>query len=166
MSGKEGTSKRLPAGLTFCQYCRTIESEAAPQRFLSWRTKGTSSQNPGASGSALSATPRNEVRLQANNSRCPVIWKSLRVVSILRCNGLLSSWSPAQVRKRMTSTAESETRHSNPGLKDLGTASGNDDNQDDDCRRQRDQDISDFLIAQRTRGNVAFYLATLRCQPA
>src|SRR4030095_13783292 len=69
MWGKEGTSKKLPAGLAFCQYCKTIETEAAPQRFLSWRTKGTSSQNPGsAPGSALSMTPGNEVRVQTSDN--------------------------------------------------------------------------------------------------
>ena len=91
MWGKEGTSKELPAGLAFCQYCRTIETEAAPQRFLSWRTKGTSSQNPGsAPESALSKTPSAEVRVHANSSR-PAIWNESTEGSRLRTGAAASA---------------------------------------------------------------------------
>src|SRR6185503_14915690 len=77
MRGKEGTSKTLPAGLVFCQYCRTIESEAAPQRFLSWRTKGTSSQNPASAPEVVpNKTPGTQLRLQAMINR-PAMEQSL-----------------------------------------------------------------------------------------
>src|SRR5512138_2058635 len=70
MSGKGGTSIELPAGLALCQYCNIIETEAAPQRFLAWRTKGTSSQNPGSpSESAPSDThSTDEARIHAGST--------------------------------------------------------------------------------------------------
>src|SRR5262245_38215899 len=67
MSGNEGISVELPAGLAFCKYCRTIATEAAPQRFLSWRTKGTSSQTT-ESVSASGNTTGTRIRVHTSSS--------------------------------------------------------------------------------------------------
>lgn len=45
-------------------------------------------------------------------------------------------------------------------------SSSNDNDKDDNCGRQSDYDVSDFLIAQGTCGNVALDLATLGRHPA
>src|SRR5262245_41882646 len=89
MSGNEGTSVELPTGLAFCQYCRTIATDAAPQRFLSWRTKGTSSQTPG-SVSAFGNTTGTRIRVHTNSSG-PALGDSLfSVGNVLDGNGGLA----------------------------------------------------------------------------
>lgn len=84
MSGKEGSSIEPPAGLALCQYCNIIETEAAPQRFLVWRTNGTSSQNPCSSPeSAFNDNGCiNEVRLHASSTVLAIEASLLRVRSV------------------------------------------------------------------------------------